>query len=479
MIKEIRLTNFKTFKQAIVSFGPLSLVLGANGVGKSNLFDALRLLKSVGDGQSIRDAIEGHVSYAPGTSTVSGVRGGSAAITNLDTDDREFRLEITILQKRNDLRYSIGIDSKSYRVTHEELSAKSHPGPYVFSTHPDTGPLEHSLESPGIAARFYKATRGLNPRREFSPHSSLLSQFRGRQAESRLNEDVAEMARRELASLQHLELRPEVLRQYSALGRFELGEHGENFAAVVWQLLQDARREQVLRQRVRRTEADRKELERELENLGESTRGGRGVRSRLAMTERREAELRALSEPLDGAESRLAAINAWLGELSPQPVKSISVQEAPTGEQIFALQESDQRPVMSARSLSDGTLRFAALAFAALAPRGRRTLVVEELENGINPARLALLTRMLELTADESEGVQVLASTHSPSILDFASEETISNSTVIGWDDESRSSHPVGLATLPHINEILADATLGSLQAEGWLQHVAGTRDAV
>lgn len=427
MIKTVALRNFKTFVDSNVHLAPVSLVVGANAVGKSNLFDAFRFLKFVGEGRSIRDAIEGHTSFGPSGATVAGIRGGASELTHLGSNSSIFELESTIEVGEDVLLYTISVDVKRYRVVKEELRAlskKRHPGPYVFSTDPETGPLEQAPDSPGIAARFYKATRGINPRREFSPYESILSQFSGRQAESRVNDETAQLVRTELSSFQPLELRPEVLRQYSPLGRFELGEHGENFAAVVYGLI---------------------------EQVGHN--GGDGQET---------GEL--------SANDRIRAIVSWLSELTPRPVTSISASLSPTSEVIFALKEEPFEKSITARSLSDGTLRFAALALALLGFSGRRTLVIEELENGINPTRLQLLLRMIEQTVSEHQDAQVIASTHSPTVLEFASSSTLEGSLVLGWDEEGLASRVERMGTLL---KKAGDARLSDLQAEGWLQFAA------
>lgn len=435
MIRSVKLHNFKSFTDAEVSFGNVSIVVGANGAGKSNLFDALRFLKAIGDGRSVRDAIEGHATPLVTTTIVQGVRGGAESIVHFNSKSKEFALTVKLLVDRDVIEYFVRIDAARYRVIQEELKSKKHPGSYVFSTHPETGPLEQDPELPVVVARFYKETRGLNPRREFSPHEFILSQFSSRRAESRLNEAIAEAAREELSSIRPLELRPEVLRQYSPVGRSELGEHGENFAAVVWQL---------------NWEADRARIR-----------------------QRRDADRESQVQWGHPAQDRLDAVVSWLSELTPRAISSIGAERSPTGEAIFTVTEEPFDRSIPAPSLSDGTLRFAALALAALGTEGRQTLVIEEIENGINPARLALLIRMLEQATEGSSAVQVITSTHSPSVLQYASKATINSSLVIGWDADGCRSRPVAIKDLPEIEQVLGSTTIADLQTEGWLQQAA------
>ncbi len=79
----------------------------------------------------------------------------------------------------------------------------------------------------------------------------------------------------------------------------------------------------------------------------------------------------------------------------------------------------------AARSLSDGTLRVLALAVLAIDPRAAGLLCLEEPENGIHPARIPALLRLLQaIPTDVDEPVgganpmrQVIVNTHSPAVV--------------------------------------------------------------
>src|SRR5512132_4105382 len=146
MLRKVTLRNFTSFKEATFPLSSFSLVVGANGAGKSNFFDALRFLKFIGMGTSIRDAIEGHVSATPAEVTVPGIRGGSRLITHLMEESSVFEIEAEIKVPSDVLRYSISVDADAYRVVKEQLISHRHPGPYIFSTHPDANPLDQDHE---------------------------------------------------------------------------------------------------------------------------------------------------------------------------------------------------------------------------------------------------------------------------------------------------------------------------------------------
>ena len=78
-----------------------------------------------------------------------------------------------------------------------------------------------------------------------------------------------------------------------------------------------------------------------------------------------------------------------------------------------------------ARALSDGTLRFLALAILELDPEAQGLICLEEPENGIHPNRIPAILRLLrDIATDVNEPVeddnplrQVIINTHSPSVV--------------------------------------------------------------
>src|SRR5881398_1704649 len=58
MITQIELDGFKTFKDFKVELAPFQVIVGSNGAGKSNLFDALQLLSQLA-GTDLLTAFQG------------------------------------------------------------------------------------------------------------------------------------------------------------------------------------------------------------------------------------------------------------------------------------------------------------------------------------------------------------------------------------------------------------------------------------
>ncbi len=57
MLKKLVLERFKNFQKAELSLGPLTVLIGTNASGKSNLRDAFRFLHGIGRGYTVAEII--------------------------------------------------------------------------------------------------------------------------------------------------------------------------------------------------------------------------------------------------------------------------------------------------------------------------------------------------------------------------------------------------------------------------------------
>src|SRR5260370_39561472 len=93
MIHSLTLSNFKNFRDATLPLGPLTLLVGTNASGKSNLRDAFRFLHGISRGYTLAEII-GQKFGEGGEPQWRGIRGGTreAAYRGSST----FVLEITL-----------------------------------------------------------------------------------------------------------------------------------------------------------------------------------------------------------------------------------------------------------------------------------------------------------------------------------------------------------------------------------------------
>jgi predicted ATPase len=136
------------------------------------------------------------------------------------------------------------------------------------------------------------------------------------------------------------------------------------------------------------------------------------------------------------------------------------------GDRVFAFQLDGE--TFPARVLSDGTLRFAALAAAFFQPDLPYRVLIEEIEDGIHPARLRLLVELLRSQAGRP---QILATTHSPLVVAWLKEEDYAFTFLCRKNGETGASEITPFSQMPRLVEIARKQPLAELFAEGWLEN--------
>lgn len=125
----------------------------------------------------------------------------------------------------------------------------------------------------------------------------------------------------------------------------------------------------------------------------------------------------------EDAETVFAQIATRVAQLVPVVDLSVDVDEV---RQLLTLTVKEQSgAVLPAASLSDGTLRFLTLAVLLSDPAARGLICIEEPENGIHPAKIGEMVRLLKELAVDPESApgpdnpfrQVIVATHSPAFV--------------------------------------------------------------
>jgi len=336
MIERIVIENFKSFRRVELELGRLNLFIGANASGKSNFFDALRVLQGIGNGFTLLEILDGKPRSA--TSEVwDAVRGGSAR-ASFKTEPGEDRLVFEVAGKFDSdngkqWRYRIEFLAREGRLCQESFSLD---GSEVF----DSSPIQNNMLDPVFQVRYYGGKKGRQPHLQFDKNRPVLTQMaRGGNGKwSKAHAEAADRLARLLANMQRIDPSPTVLRSYSQAHEIKrMGEHGENFAALIRTLCADPKTK----------------------------------------------------------ESYLS----WLRELRPREVDDLGTLSGAVGEPLFMLKEGGRE--FPAPVLSDGTLRFAAITASLFQPDMPVVMTIEEIENGIHASRLRLLVELLRNRAGE------------------------------------------------------------------------------
>lgn len=158
----------------------------------------------------------------------------------------------------------------------------------------------------------------------------------------------------------------------------------------------------------------------------------------------------------------------WLSELTPMDVDRFEFPRDPSGRIHLMICEKNDRKV-SAYSASDGTLRFLAMLAVLLGENPKGLYFFEEIDNGIHPVRLNLLMDLIERQTAK-RGIQVLTTTHAPTLLTVMNDKTFENTSVVCRLEDTSDAIIRPVAELPNVRELRKDQGLGRLHESGWME---------
>jgi predicted ATPase len=104
-------------------------------------------------------------------------------------------------------------------------------------------------------------------------------------------------------------------------------------------------------------------------------------------------------------------------------VRDLGVREGSEGFLELWVSEGDSREFPAAL-VSEGTLRLLSLLGIAATPQAPAIAGYEEPENGVNPARLEEMLRILANASAGPSGIQLFLTTHSPEVVNFFGDAT-------------------------------------------------------
>ena len=334
MIESLQMVDFKNFQDATLSLGKLTLLVGTNASGKSNIRDAFRFLHGMGRGYALAEII-GEKYVEGGALQWKGIRGGTREVAYAGKS--AFRLTTRLKAGAQRLLQNIQIDvgdaRSGPRITWESLYNWKK---LIFSSRPKNDPLKQE-GPPYIFVRLPRGgnNRKLGKRLSFLDTKPVVSQFPGHRDARKESRHSATLFTESLTSMRFLDLAPEAMKTPSIPGQIILGDRGENLSSVLQVICQ--------------------------------------------------------------VPEKKRAIIEWVRQLTPLDIEDFDFVADQTGKILVTLIEADGRRT-SAHSASDGTLRFLAMIAAMLGPDPARFYFIEEIDTGIHPTRLYLLLQLIEQT---------------------------------------------------------------------------------
>ncbi len=419
MLTWLDLQRFKNFKQARLSLGHFTVLVGTNASGKSNLRDAFRFLHGIGRGYNLAD-IFGEKWGDSGEIQWSGIRGGMQEAAFHREATFALAAAFSIRGDRGDREavYTIEVDTshvgKPPHVVAEHLTAVDGNRAYFFASHPAQDPPAqndpHQI-SVRIGAPPAPALLDYTQPCFFRNTAPVLSQL-AEHPEAKKDAGLlygAQLALRAFRSMRFYDWDPEAMRKPCFPGQTVLGDRGENLSGVLQAICDNSARKRTL-------------LE-------------------------------------------------WVRELTPMDATDLEFSTDQIGRILVTLIEGDGSKT-SAYSASDGTLRFLAMIAALLGPEASRFFFIEELDNGIHPARLHLLVELIERTA-AAHNIQIVATTHSPQLLALLSRGSLEHAALVYRLEGTRAARIKRILDLPNAERIVGQHRLGEVLAAGWLENSA------
>lgn len=363
MLTQISVSGYKSLQATTARFTPFTVIVGRNNVGKSNLFDALRLLS--------------HLAQMPVASAFKPERHRGDPIESFFSEQQPVIKIICDFDLRGEPHPFSGQSSLPNPLLHYEVEI----------TFRDQGILEISSER--LSG---KTPDGKKPKHFISmaPDENKKDSNEGMKAWISLNRDTALSGKtRHFASpsprsvmtmIDDAELYPHVIALARALGSWRF------FHFDPEALREPSPTMDIL----------------ELESNG---KGLSGFYDTLA----------------NRYEERFKSAERALRRGIPEAV-GIKLLDTGDRRRLLAVRREDER-TFGARILSDGTLRFLALLALAYAPEPPGLVCFEEPENGVHPGRLQFVVDILRGISERGlEGgrhSQVIVNSHSPYLVDL------------------------------------------------------------
>ncbi len=406
MLTRLKVDGFKNLVDLDVRFGPFTCIAGLNGVGKSNLFDAIRFLSMLAGGQTLLDA----------ALSVRDEKGRTNEISSIFTQVNGQMLQamsfeaymIVPPEARDDLGQNAKANTTFLKYIlkirlRKEALATLHANPLEITEEgleyikkkdiaehlrfPTGREWKDSViqKNKSLSTHFITTQNGVesNHEKKIVLHSTKRGRPRSYLAgdltktvmgtATASESPTAVCAMQEMRSWQLLQFEPSALRKPDSLNaKPHLESDGAHIAATLYHLANHIWPQQ---------------------------------------------------HGLDGAAAYQTVTNK-LAELV-QDIRGIEVERDDKRDllTLYGIFKNGDR--LPTRSLSDGTLRFLALAVLEMDPQANRIICLEEPENGIHPDRIQDMIRLLKDIAvdpscpnDETNPLrQVIINTHSPLVV--------------------------------------------------------------
>ena len=440
MLTRLKVSGFKNLVDVDVRFGPFTCIAGGNGVGKSNLFDAIRFLSDLAH-KSLIDAalsVRGeadkladvrrlfHHANGDYTKTISFEAEMIIPTIGKNIFGQKVKADATFLRYKLVIGYRENVKQQTpnvLEIIEEELTpimpeyVITHSGFLREGENLFNDVLVNKNELPLLLTKEEGGARVLVLPRNYSeiegeqwlPLSDIFNT--GLSISRYVLGGTGELVCQEMQSWRVYNWEPSALREPSVITKpAYLGADGSQLAAAIYRIAQNF-------------------ADAPLDNNGD----------------KREA-----SQMYQFFANRLSAL---IGD-----VHRLRVDYEEASERYTLWITGRDGTEYNARSLSDGTLRFLAYAAFVFDDEAKGVLCFEEPENGLHPERITALLELLQhIVVDVNEPIgpdnplrQVIITTHSPGVVQQIPADSLILAELRERPNNGKSFKYVGFSALPN-----------------------------
>lgn len=424
MIGRIIVRNFKSLRAVDLQLGRTNLLIGANSSGKSNFLEVFRVLQGIGRGLSIRKILDGDLGGQTFDSW-RGIRGGSTKACSIWPRSRNQEVSIQVQGKfpssdADMWDFAIAFTPSNGHVVRESLRV----GSETLYSIEKSGVLHPTRSGNQVEVPYLTQQRTIS--RQLADDSengmanlnhimpSIEEDSAGRVVDQSSRRTyfilhVATLVAKSLASAQQLDPLPHMIREHCMSNHGpNMGDHCKGFMALVRAICRD----EVTRDQYL-------SWMREFSSLG--------------------------GDDLTSALSTLSETPS----LSSGAVSNTELA-----------------------SLSDGTLRFAALIAAFFQPDMPEVMLIDEIETSIHAGQVRLIVELLGTHAG-CEATQVIATTHSPVVLEWLKDTDLVRIFFCHRDHDTGESTIRPLHEVPRSENLLKSQHFFDVLTERWLELIS------
>ena len=425
MLKRIRIKNYKSLKDVEVELTPLCVLFGPNAAGKSNFLDAMQLLSRIVCAPSIKSAFDPPYRGKP-LESITATSGGIEELLKMGSVSFSIEVDVELSQHVIDKVSKQIADMRE--APHDGKKTKSTGTGYIkerllrycveIEILPETGIFRVKDESLLPLTKDGQISKSRSPflskhQENHKLHLRMEGQAHPRYFDLMLDHSILSLPHY-TPYYPHLVAFREEISQY-AFFYFEPRERMRDLCPI---------------KEVRRIGAMGEDLPSFLNTLKITN----------------PAQFR-------GIENALKAIIP--------SITGIVVKPNPFGEVDLWVREGDR--LMSARVLSEGTLRILGLLSIFGTKTPPNLVGFEEPENGIPPKQISLIAEILQSKA-KKQYPQIIVTTHSPLLPDYIKEEYLYPCKKVNGETEISRINTIPLLKKQEISDALEDTPLSVSQ---------------